>query len=342
MKNVVFMTEKRMDKFYRLTLKTLKKIYQKVTFWHSRGYVMLENIGLTPEQSSEIIFNTLSSDKPCMIARFGSTELLAIQNCLAVESPNHSVLKYIQGKQSQWWWMASAIKQLERWSGFFPSNPETISKFTKLMIEDSNALDVLAIWNGGEKAMPLPQDCKYIHLLMLEPYWSSNPWTRVLKNKKVVVVHPFAELIEKQYKEHRTELFENPDILPNFNLRTVKAVQSIGGEKNGFKDWFDALRWMEKEIDKEDYDICLIGCGAYGFPLAAHCKRQGKKAVHMGGALQLLFGIKGARWENPDYCKIWHLNPENFYLGMMSNKNWVRPNEYTVQSSSQIENSCYW
>lgn len=46
-------------------------------------------------------------------------------------------------------------------------------------------------------------------------------------------------------------------------------------------------------MDKIDYDICLIGCGAYGFPLAAHAKRKGKKAVHLGGALQLLFGIKG-------------------------------------------------
>lgn len=32
-----------------------------------------------------------------------------------------------------------------------------------------------------------------------------------------------------------------------------------------------------------DYDICLIGYSAYGFPLAAHAKRKGKKAVHLGG-----------------------------------------------------------
>lgn len=49
---------------------------------------------------------------------------------------------------------------------------------------------------------------------------------------------------------------------------------------------------MKDEIDKQDYDIALIGCGAYGFPLAAHIKRSGKKAIHLGGALQLLFGIK--------------------------------------------------
>lgn len=331
-----------MTKVSELFLKAVRKIYQKVAFWHPSGAVMPEDIGLTPEQSSQIIFNTLSSDAPCMIARFGSTELLAIQNCLAVEAPKHSVLKYIQGKQCQWWWMDSAIKQLECWSGFFPSNPETVSKFTKLMVEDTKELDVLALWYGGEKTMPLPENCKFIHLLMLEPYWSFNPWTRVLKNKKVVVVHPFAELIENQYNEHRTELFENPDVLPIFHLRTVKAVQSIGGERNGFKDWFEALQWMKNEIDKEDYDICLIGCGAYGFPLAAHCKRQGKKAVHMGGALQLLFGIKGKRWEDPEFCKKWHLEPDSFYIDMISKKCWVRPDDYRTKKTDQVECGCYW
>lgn len=49
------------------------------------------------------------------------------------------------------------------------------------------------------------------------------------KREKVVVVHPFAELIEKQYKEKKLMLFENKDVLPEFDLRTVKAVQSLGG-----------------------------------------------------------------------------------------------------------------
>ena len=57
----------------------------------------------------------------------------------------------------------------------------------------------------------------------------------------------------------------------------------------------------EAILDKQDYDICLIGAGAYGFPLAAHVKRKGKKAIHLGGALQLLFGVKGKRWEDPNY-----------------------------------------
>lgn len=86
----------------------------------------------------------------------------------------------------------------------------------------------------------------------------------------------------------------------------IRAVQSLGGNSQ-FKDWFEALEYMKTEIDKVDYDICLIGAGAYGFPLAAHVKRQGKQGVHLGGALQLLFGIKGKRWEMANYDSLWDL-----------------------------------
>lgn len=97
-----------------------------------------------------------------------------------------------------------------------------------------------------------------------------------IKRKKILVVHPFAKTIQQQYEQRRTLLFKNPDILPEFQLETFQAVQSIGGQSS-FNTWFDALQYMKDEIDKRDYDIALIGCGAYGFPLAAHIKRSGKK-----------------------------------------------------------------
>tara|TARA_B110000114_G_scaffold19484_1_gene18639 strand:+ start:6118 stop:6291 length:174 start_codon:yes stop_codon:yes gene_type:complete len=57
-------------------------------------------------------------------------------------------------------------------------------------------------------------------------------------------------------------LFDNPDILPKFELITLKSVQSAAGIKPPFKDWFAALEYMEKQISNIDFDICLLGCGA--------------------------------------------------------------------------------
>jgi hypothetical protein len=93
---------------------------------------------------------------------------------------------------------------------------------------------------------------------------------------------------------------------------------------------------MIAEIDACEFDICLIGCGAYGFPLAAHVKRMGKKAVHLGGSLQLLFGIKGKRWENPNYNEVYN------YSNLI-NEHWVYPSLHeTPQHASKVEEACYW
>lgn len=128
----------------------------------------------------------------------------------------------------------------------------------------------------------------------------------------MLVVSPFEETIRKQY-EKRKLLFKNPDVLPDFELVTLKAVQGIGDSKKDlpYKDWFEALEDMKSKISKIDFDIALIGAGAYGMFLGAHCKELGKKAVHMGGATQLLFGIKGRRWDT-------------FFEKTLYNENWTR------------------
>ena len=75
---------------------------------------------------------------------------------------------------------------------------------------------------------------------------------------------------------------------------------------------------MKDEISNKKFDIALIGCGAYGLPLAGHVKRLGKIGIHMGGCLQLLFGIKGKRWDN---------NPS---VNKFYNDNWVRPSNNDI------------
>lgn len=73
-----------------------------------------------------------------------------------------------------------------------------------------------------------------------------------------------------------------------------KSVQSIAGQKTPYKDWFEALEKMKNDIAKIDFDVAIIGCGAYGLPLAGYIKEElHKKSIHIGGGTQLLFGIKG-------------------------------------------------
>lgn len=320
-----------MNSVNRIILKGVRKIYRKLNHvpeTNGRNWKMFSN----KEYANNIISELLINEKPCMIARFGSTEMLCLINYLGVKQNNKTWSEYIMGKIPAWWWEPNVIEQLQKWSGFFPGSIDKVEQFCELIIKDIPQVDLLGSWLLGEKYFKKElTGCRKVVLEDLEPFFTTNPWTRVLAGKKVLVVHPFAETIEMQYKKRKL-LFDN-DLLPAFDLKIVKAVQSIAGEKTEHKDWFAALKWMQDEIDKIAYDIAIVGCGAYGFPLAAHIKRSGKKAIHLAGVTQLLFGIKGKRWEE---FIVWP------YTNLF-NEHWVYPGEKEKpKNANVVEGACYW
>ena len=328
-----------MGELSHLILKGLRNGYRKIS--HKSNRVGISGLSYNPDDVSDLIYQQLMSDAPCMVARFGANELSMVCNYLSIKNEYHSIMKFMRDEEAEWWWNSSKMEVMRNNAGFFPADKEHLSRFCELMLEDAKYVDVLGRWLKDEgKAIDLSA-VKSARLLYLEPYHSSRPWSRALEGKRVLVVHPFARLIEEQYKNHREHLFANKDVLPSFHLATITAVQSLGGEDNGFKNWFEALQWMKDEIDKQEYDVALIGCGAYGFHLAAHVKRQGKKAVHLGGALQLLFGIKGKRWEDPDYGAV-SLGASGRYPALF-NEYWVYPDErIKPANANQVEGGCYW
>ncbi len=326
-----------MNKLAIYTLKILQKSY-KTIYGRGESKPICEQ---NADKASRLIYDSLISEEPLMIARFGSTELTAIVNYLGVKEEKN-ILDYIKGKSSKWWWEPKIISQIQVWSGFFPPKVDKIEQFCELMLEDKKFVDILGSWLVDETLMEEGMHATKVHLRLLEPFWSNSPWTKALKGKNILVVHPFSKTILRQY-ENREYLFENKDVLPKFkSLTVIKAVQSLGKEDDRFNDWFEALDYMKSEIDKVDYDVCLIAAGAYGFPLAAHVKRKGKKSIHLGGALQLLFGIRGKRWEDPNYGVVqWGLE-KGSYSNMMNNY-WTRPNEdETPAGANKVEGACYW
>lgn len=216
-------------------------------------------------------------------------------------------------------------------AGFFPQDISLLKDFASLMGQDVTEMGLCGCWLN-EKLLhdKFSETIRFCELGFLEPFDADNPWTVALKGKNVLVIHPFVTSIESQYKK-RHKIWSNNNILPDFNLLTIRAVQSIAGEPTGFSTWFDALDSMKNQMDKCNYDIALIGCGAYGFPLAAHAKRTGHKAIHLGGPLQILFGIKGKRWDNIP-------SVSQYY-----NEWWIRPlPSETPDFHKNVENGCYW
>ena len=231
----------------------IRKVYHKVV----NSELTVEYAG---QDASNIIKEELLKSKPSMIARFGSTELTTIEHIKKLQANPYNLFRILLSKH--------IYNSIEVSSGFYPANFTTLERFTELMIQDMQIVDILGSWRVQEKYFNKElKNAVKIRLKDIEPYYHKEPWTEILEGKKILVVHPFTESIVKQYQK-RSLLFNDPRILPDFELTTVKAVQSYAGNRPDYATWFEALDSMKEQIEKQNFDIAVIGCGAYGFPLA--------------------------------------------------------------------------
>ena len=284
----------------------------------------------------KLLIDTLQAGKPAMIVRFGSTEMGAFFEHEVSQLPfwqrhktriifNRWNSLYLKSEHSM-------FQPLCCLSGFFPEDRRLLGRYAEMIKQDAPLIDILGAWLAEENYFNelLPHE-KKVHLLNLDPLFNRDSnFLSGLEGKRVLVIHPFVETIQKQYLK-RQLLFPTPDFLPAFKLLTLKAVQSVAYEKTAFKDWFEALDFMKNEMAKFEFDIAIIGCGAYGMHLAAHAKRMGKIGLHLGGNVQRLFGIHGKRWDER----------EHYYI--KPNQHWIKPSqEETPKNAHLVEDACYW
>lgn len=293
---------------------------------------------LSADETQTWLGRALDSGKPFMAARFGNTELQLVVHYYKMN--NLSMLWRLLDPIETWkWsfrWFKMPLREIEILSGFFPQDERLIRRFVDMMHEWMKELDLLASWCKGEVWFENElKRTKVCHLGSFDSFRHEEPWTHHLKGRKVLVIHPFEATIRSQYQDYRRKLFTCAKVLPEFELHTLKAVQSIAGNRpEGFSNWFEALDYMTEKAIASPADVVIIGCGAYGFPLAARLKQAGKQCIHIGGATQLLFGIKGAHWEKPQYKGI---AAEYF------NEYWVRPAPDERPKGAQlVEGACYW
>ena len=272
---------------------------------------------LSAEDGNDLARGLLESGRPFLFARCGATEMRTVADYLRCGGVGFA---------------EKTREDIRNLSGVFPTDDATLEKFCRTYIDCAHTADLLALWNVGAEREVVrgcgPATC-YTRLRALEPYYHPHPWSAALAGKRVLVVHPFKTTIERQYAR-REQLFPGTDILPQFaDLRIVQAVQGLAGADTGYASWFDALTAMEQKMDAAPYDVAIIGAGAYGLPLAAHARDTGHAAIQMSGALQLLFGIRGKRWD------------DHPIISKLYNDAWVRPEE-TLAHKEKVEGGSYW
>ena len=308
-----------LDTLQNLHLITITK--EDLIKWRGSGYRRQIHFG---QEGHDLGAKFISRNEPLLVARLGSVELSCLRFYLE---------QRMAGKKRYSRKISFAMANN---AGFFPADDESLDAFAELFLDNLAQVDVMGVWFNQYEDVVCNTWCRNAELVDLdcfEPFRFSNPWSAALKGRKVLVVHPFIESIQKQYDEKRRLLFPSQDVLPDFELKTIKAVQSIAGAKVDFASWFDAYQHMCDEIARVDFDICLIGAGAYGLPLASFAKKMGKQAIHLGGVTQILFGIKGGRWER-EYADT---------TAKLFNEHWVRPlPSETPANKDRVDKGCYW
>jgi hypothetical protein len=275
------------------------------------------------QEGNDLVGKLIAGNRPMMVSRLGSNEL----SCLSF---------YLQNRVGKSRRYPNGLTDRLRFNaGFFPVKDGLLDRFAELYLGCIRDVDIMAVWFNADEDFVCNTCCPnagLVELGCLEPFLFKNPWSARLQGKKVLVVHPFDGSIRKQYEKRRL-LFADPAVLPDFELKTVKAVQSMAGARVDFPTWFDAYDHMCRQIADSDFDIAIVGAGAYGLPLASFVKKMGKQAIHLGGVTQILFGIKGKRWET-SYAET---------TGKLFNEHWVRPGETEMPAGhKKVEDGCYW
>jgi hypothetical protein len=273
---------------------------------------------LTNAEANALVFDLLSGARPFLVGRIGHTEGRILGEALFRD-------RYF-GRTTH--------KQAHQNAGIFPLTAELLSEFAAIYDRSVSAVDLLGFWQTTYQARLLATHYPRIPLAplsALEPYLQPSPWSSALQGRRVLVVHPFAESIMHQYTLNRALLFPGSEVLPEFELQVLLPPQTIAPLTAGYTTWIEAFEQLVERVLQREFDVALLGCGAYGLPLGAAIKAAGRQAIHLGGALQVLFGIRGRRWEQMPT------------IAAMMNEHWVRPSDLeTPVSATRVEGGCYW
>ena len=302
----------------------LKNIARPVT-QHRRLVERAKYLGtriLPSRQGNDLL--AISLGRPTAASKIGAGEMAGLQN----------YLRHADASGHCEFWRGYVARNLHRLNGVYPPEPEIFSRFCQTYAQALASLDLLAVWfNFGENAAyrRFAPRTALTELEGLEPYYHEHPWSRYLAGKRVLVMSPFAATIESQYLRREQVWRAKPEMLPEFHLRTVRVplYDYIAGRE--YPDWFAALEALRRQMAAESFDAAIIGAGAWSLPLVAHAKSLGAWAIHLGGVTQILFGIRGRRWER------------NERIMSFCNEAWVRPStDETPKRVEIVEGGCYW
>lgn len=280
------------------------------------------------EQDDNPVARLISSGTPSAIGKIGGVE----GKCLEFMALP-SIYRRLRPDKAR-----RLTKMLYDLAGGYPQRTRTLEEFADYWrLHVLPNVDILSNWRGAKDELikrhyNAPATLIPVKLfdLIKRPSWPS-----ALNHKRVLVVSPFKHSILSQ-REKLADIWKG-----TFRLDNVDLVDVVAPPVHAHlipprtPNWFVQLGAIWSEMQRHEYDVVLIGAGAWGLPLAVLAKSAGKVGIHTGGVTQLLFGVMGKRWSEhgePDYM----------------NENWIYPDERDVPPNLHLapkafrDDATYW
>jgi glycosyltransferase involved in cell wall biosynthesis len=278
-----------------------------------------------PRVNASVAYGRLLSERrPFAAGKIGTAEILGLEF--------HD--RYLHLPNFSGGWRRPALR-LANNAGFFPVEKKPFSSWDAVMRDALGAIDYLCTW----QADPFLAEYEGRLVARLAPLshnipmqWLGKAILPEIAPYRWLVVSPFVQTMQKQL--YRLHQIHDPDGKWSVDwkalesgCRFLRCPLQWHLQPSPYSSWAEGLEDLANRALAEEFDLALIGAGAWSLPLAARIKKSGRAAIHTGGETQLFFGIKGSRW-----------NHENFY-----NPSWVSvlPEE-TPAGRHKVDDGCYW
>ena len=267
----------------------------------------------------------LRSGQPFAAGKIGGAELMAL------EYQDHR----IRPPWPQGWSWERPARRLMNNAGFFPVEKGAFDRWQKTMRQAIASTDFICAWQTDpflivyeqqliQELAPASRDFGLEKL--------GRPLLPALLPFRWLVVSPFVQSIRQQLPRLREvhdprKMVEGSWDEPVNTCQVVRCPFQCHLEPSPYQSWEEGLEKLSEEILKKSFEVAFIGAGAWSLPLAVRIKESGRSAIHLGGETQLLFGIKGKRWEN---------------YGIY-NDAWISADSAEMPAHrDRVEQGCYW
>jgi len=299
--------------------------------WWRRGPAERDDSDASRLRQEDLIRQMIHRPGPCAMGKIGTSELLMLEHA-------HRYIRLPWPPTASW---RRPTRRLYHSGGLFPIEQAVFQRFVLEYPAAVHALDLVTQWQLGgtyeaslesaliDRLCPHAVRVGFYFLRILNPH---APWLNDLAKLRWLVIHPFEKTIRAQLP-HLAELGVYSESARVDLARRARDTEILACPQLPYmvpprhRDWFETLEDLKSRMEKIEFDIALVGAGAWSLPLVAHAKAIGKKGIHLGGSLQLMFGIKGGRFDD----------------NKIYNSSWVRPLPQDSPANFRLmEKGAYW